>query len=106
LLDIIIFVPYNLFRLCLVHKISIYVYIYENRKNKWKKEEEKEFHANWAGGGFWPSERGRARAGRWPSRPTEERNGASRRRGCGPTRQREGGNGVRGRSAAVRTGRR
>jgi hypothetical protein len=40
LLDIIIFVPYNLFRLFLVHKISIYVYIYiyENRKKKWKKE--------------------------------------------------------------------
>jgi hypothetical protein len=50
LLDIIIFVPYNLFRLFLVHKISIYVYIYENRKKKWKKEKEKEFHTNWAGG--------------------------------------------------------
>jgi hypothetical protein len=38
-----------------VHKISIYVYIYENRKKKWKKEEEKEFHANWAGGDFGPT---------------------------------------------------
>jgi hypothetical protein len=37
LLDIIIFVPYNLFRLFLVHKISTYVYIY-NRKRKRKKK--------------------------------------------------------------------
>jgi hypothetical protein len=31
----------NLFRLFLVHKISIYAFIYENRKNKWEKEKEK-----------------------------------------------------------------
>jgi hypothetical protein len=43
LLDIIIFVPYNFFKLFLVHKISTYEYIYENRKKKWKKEKEKEF---------------------------------------------------------------
>jgi hypothetical protein len=50
LLYIIIFVPYNLFKLFLVHKISAYKYIYENGKNKWEKEKEKEFSASWAGG--------------------------------------------------------
>jgi hypothetical protein len=34
-------VSYNLFRLFLVHKISIYAYVYENRKKKWKKEKRK-----------------------------------------------------------------
>jgi hypothetical protein len=38
---IIIFVPYNLFKLFLVHKISVYKYIYENGKNNWKKEKRK-----------------------------------------------------------------
>jgi hypothetical protein len=53
LLYIIVFVPYNLFKLFLVHKISayiyiyIYIYIYENGKRKKKKE----FSASWAGGG-------------------------------------------------------
>jgi hypothetical protein len=32
------FVPYNLFRLFLVHKISIYIHIYKNRKRKRKKK--------------------------------------------------------------------
>jgi hypothetical protein len=37
------FMPYNLFRLFLVHKISIYeyIYIYENREKKWEKEKRK-----------------------------------------------------------------
>jgi hypothetical protein len=66
LLYIIIFVPYNLFKLFLVHKISVYKYIYENGKKKWKKEKEKEFSASWAGGDFGPasaSARAGARAG-------------------------------------------
>jgi hypothetical protein len=62
LLYLIIFVPYNLFKLFLVHKIS--AYIYENGKKKWEKEKEKEFSASWAGGGggdFGSAERGRTR---------------------------------------------
>jgi hypothetical protein len=54
-------VPYNLFKLFLVHKISAYKYICENGKKKWEKEKEKGFSSSWAGGSFWPS-RGRARA--------------------------------------------
>jgi hypothetical protein len=53
-------VPYNLFRLFLVHKISIYAFIYENRKNKWEKEKEKDFLANWARGDFGPARGARA----------------------------------------------
>jgi hypothetical protein len=34
-------VPYNLFKLFFVHKISAYKYIYENGKKKWEKEKEK-----------------------------------------------------------------
>jgi hypothetical protein len=45
----------NLFRLFLVHKISIYAYIYENRKKKWEKEKEKDFLANCARGDFGPA---------------------------------------------------
>jgi hypothetical protein len=58
LLDIIIFVSYNLFRLFLVHKIPTYVYI---KIGKGKKEKEKDFLASRAGGDFGPAERGRAR---------------------------------------------
>jgi hypothetical protein len=55
------------------------------------KEKEKGFPARWAGG-FGPAERERARGrGRRPSRPTKERRGAGRRRGRGPTCQREEG---------------
>jgi hypothetical protein len=86
------FVPYNLFKLFLVHKISVYKYIYENGKKKWKKEKGKEFSASWAGGDFSPASEG---TGRMPSQPMEERSGASGRHGRGPTCQREeGGNGV------------
>jgi hypothetical protein len=42
------FLPYNLFRLFLVHKISIYAFIYENRKRKKKKEKRKGFSVSWA----------------------------------------------------------
>jgi hypothetical protein len=59
----IIFVPYNLFRLFLVHKILASKYICENGKKKRKKKKEKGFPASWAGGGFRPSRRERARAG-------------------------------------------
>jgi hypothetical protein len=82
-------VPYNLFKLFLVHKISIYKYIYEIRKKKWKKEKEREFSANWAEGeDFGPASAG---AGRRPSRPTEKQSDAGGHRGCGPMRQREEG---------------
>jgi hypothetical protein len=36
-------VPYNLFKLFLVHKISAYKYICENGKKKWEKEKERVF---------------------------------------------------------------
>jgi hypothetical protein len=36
-------VPYNLFKLFLVHKISAYKYIYENGKKKWEKKKERVF---------------------------------------------------------------
>jgi hypothetical protein len=42
-LYLIIFVPYNLFKLFLVHKISSYKYIYENGKKKWEKKKRKVF---------------------------------------------------------------
>jgi hypothetical protein len=57
LLYIIIFVPYNLFKLFLVHKISAYKYIYENGKRKKKR------NSQLIGpGGFRPS-RAQTRAG-------------------------------------------
>jgi hypothetical protein len=43
-------VPYDLFKLFLVHEISAYNYIYENGKKKWEKKKEKGFLASWAGG--------------------------------------------------------
>jgi hypothetical protein len=52
-------VPYKLFRLFLVHKISIYAFIYENRKRKSRKGKK---GSRLAGprGGFGPAERGHA----------------------------------------------
>jgi hypothetical protein len=61
-------VPYNLFKLFLVHKISAYNYICENGKKEMGKEKEKGFLASWAGGCFWPS-RARARAAAWAGGP-------------------------------------
>jgi hypothetical protein len=55
-------VPYNIFRLFLVHKISIYAYIYEIRKKKWKKEKRKGVSLQLGRGGFWPSRGAGARA--------------------------------------------
>jgi hypothetical protein len=88
----IIFVPYNLFRLFLVHKILASKYICENGKKKREKKKRKDFPASWAGGDFGPvgaSARGRARfRSTWPSRAGRRRGTALRR---GPARQREGG---------------
>jgi hypothetical protein len=53
-------VPYNLFGLFLVHKISAYKYIYENGEKKWEKKK-KEFPASWTGGNFGPPGRKHAR---------------------------------------------
>jgi hypothetical protein len=53
------------------------IYIYENRKKKWKKEKEKEFSASWAGGEFRPSEHGRGQA-------TQPAHGGAERRGQTP----------------------
>jgi hypothetical protein len=58
----IIFVPYNLFRLFLVHKILVSRYICENGKKKWERKKIKDFPASRAGG-FRPTWRERARAG-------------------------------------------
>jgi hypothetical protein len=66
-LYLIILVPYNLFGLFLVHKISAYKYIYENGEKKWEKKKKKEFPASRAGGNFGPARRGaRAREGAGP----------------------------------------
>jgi hypothetical protein len=55
------FVPYNLFRLFLVHKISIHAFIYENSKRKRRKGKRKRgFWIAGPGGDFSPAERGRA----------------------------------------------
>jgi hypothetical protein len=59
----IIFVPYNLFRLFLVHKILASKYICENGRKKREKKKRKDFPASWAEGGFRPRWRKRARAG-------------------------------------------
>jgi hypothetical protein len=62
-------VPYNLFKLFLVHKILAYNYICGNGKNKWEKKKERDFLLAGPGGVFGPAERER---GRRPSRPTKE----------------------------------
>jgi hypothetical protein len=83
-------VPYNLFRLFLVHKISIYAFIYNNRKIKRRKG--KRVLDSWARGDFGPAERGRtALRPNGPRRPTKRGNDAGEHRGRGPTHQREGG---------------
>jgi hypothetical protein len=91
LLDIIIFVPYNLFKLFLVHKISIYEYIYGNRKKKWKKEKERNSELTGLGG-FWPaSARPRGHAAHSARQRGKRRgDGAGTAPWCGPTCQREG----------------
>jgi hypothetical protein len=76
-LYLIIFVPYSLFKLFLVHKISAYNYIYENGKKKKRRE----FLLAGPGGDFGPPGRER---GRRPSRPISEGDGGGRRHGAGP----------------------
>jgi hypothetical protein len=76
-------VSYNLFRLFLVHKISMYKHIYENKKRKGENKKIKEFSVSWAqrGNSAQPGcARAAARAG-GPAWPTS----GGRRRGCGPT---------------------
>jgi hypothetical protein len=89
LLDIIILVPYNLFRLFLVHKISIYIHIYKKMEKKRTKEKDKEFSVSWARGGggeFGPAgAHARGRAGRRPTWPASRGTTRGRRRGRGPT---------------------
>jgi hypothetical protein len=90
-------VPYNLFKLFLVHKISAYKYTYENGK-KWEKEKEKEFQVNRAGGNFGPVGRAaRGVAAKWAQMAHEER-GTARQTPWARVHapEREGGDGVRG----------
>jgi hypothetical protein len=47
----------------LMHKISAYNYIYENRKKKWEKKKRREFLLAGPGGDFGPPGRECARAG-------------------------------------------
>jgi hypothetical protein len=63
--------PNNLFKLFLVHKISVYKYIWKNGKKKWEKKKKKDFLSLWAGGVFGPPGRGRSRERGWrPSWPS------------------------------------
>ena len=89
-LYLIILVPYDLFGLFLVHKISAYKYIYENGEKKWEKKKKKEFPASWAGGFGLARRRARAREGAGPAAAHGEGDGAGareRRRHRGPTCQ-------------------
>jgi hypothetical protein len=62
-LYLIIFVPYNLFKLFLAHKISAYNYICGKWEKEMGKEKEKGFPACWAGGVFFAQPSASARAG-------------------------------------------
>jgi hypothetical protein len=72
-------VPYSLFKLFLVHKISTYNYIYENGKKKWEKKKRREFLLAGPGGDLGPPGRGR-----WPSWLISEGDGGERCHGAGP----------------------
>jgi hypothetical protein len=99
-------VPYNLFKLFLVHKISAYKYICENGKKKWEKKKENDFQVNRAGGDFGLV--GHGRAASWPNgpiRPTRSGGRRDGRRGSGPTHQKgRGETASGGRRRAVRDG--
>jgi hypothetical protein len=82
------FVPYNLFKLFLVHKISVYKYIYVKMGKRIGKRKKKKNSQLAGRGDFGPVSAG---VGRRPSRPTEERRGMGGRHGRGPMRQREEG---------------
>jgi hypothetical protein len=80
-------VPYNLFKLFLVHKIAAYNSIYENgEKGMGKEKKRKRFSCLLGrGGDFGPPGRERSRErGRRPSRPISEGDGGGRRPGVGP----------------------
>jgi hypothetical protein len=82
-------VPYNLFKLFLVHKISAYKYTYENEKNKWEKEKKRNSRLTGPGGNFGPVGRGRAASRpNGPTQPTRSGGRRGRCRGRGSTRQR------------------
>jgi hypothetical protein len=66
-------VPYNLFRLFLVHKISIYAFIYENSKRKRRKGKRSQIAGPGGGGDFGPAERERGAAAEWAQAAHEER---------------------------------
>jgi hypothetical protein len=66
-------VPYKLFIPFLVHKISIYICIYKNRKRKRRKEKGKGILVSWARGEFWPSRaRARGTVAEWAQAAHEE----------------------------------
>jgi hypothetical protein len=89
---IIIFMPYNLLKLFLVHKISAYKYIYENGKRKWEKEKEKEFQANRVGGiSAWSGAGARRRSQLGPDGPRGAGDGAADAVGTGPRARERGG---------------
>jgi hypothetical protein len=79
-------VPYNLFKLFLVHKISAYKYIYENGKKKWEKKKKWEFLLAGPGGDFGPPGRGRR-----PTWPNSGGDSGERCRGAGPHVSERGG---------------
>jgi hypothetical protein len=89
----IIFVPYNLFRQFLVHKILAFKYISENGKKKREKKKRKGFPASWArgGGGFWPRRRKRERAGALSAHLAQPRGATAGERCCGAARTPERG---------------
>jgi hypothetical protein len=78
-----------------VHKISIYIHIYINRKGKRKRKDISS--ASWAGGDFGLAERGRV--GRRPTWPASGGTARGRHCGRGPTCQGEGGQTGRGPTA-------
>jgi anti-sigma factor RsiW len=78
LLDIIIFVPYNLFKLFWCIKYQ-YMNIYENRKKKWKKKRNSELTGL---GDFGPASAGE-RAAAWAGGPLGPPAGQTMRGWCG-----------------------
>jgi hypothetical protein len=88
-------VPYNLFKLFLVHKISSYNYICGNGKQKWEKKKKRDFLLAGPGGGGVFSAQPSAGAAGGPAGP--QRSGAERADavGAGPrVSERRGVNGT------------
>jgi hypothetical protein len=90
--------PYNLFKLFLVHKISAYNSIYEKWEKEMRKRKRKGFSCLLGRGDFGPPGRERARAGAagGPAGPTARETVGGRRCGAGPHVTREGGLTARG----------